>query len=390
MTEIDVSRQPKAKQYARLQRQMMLVDLLVGVVLLFCWLLFGWASQLRDVLLGFTTHAWLVVAGVGLVFGGSFFLVGLPISVYADYILPHRYEISTQSRRSWISDQVKSLLISGLIGGVLLELVYWLLRRAPQTWWLWMAGFMLVFIVLMVNLAPVLIMPLFYKYKPLGEEHAGLREMLLRLAEQAGVKVKGVYKVEMSSRTKAANAMVMGLGNTRRIVLFDTLISEFSADEIETIMAHELGHQVHKDIGFSILVEGGSITIGLYLAALGLQAGAARLGLSGVADVAGMPLLALVFGAFGLVTLPLTNGFSRWRERMADQFALKQTGKGAAFASAFSRLANQNLAEVDPSPWVEFLLYSHPPLNKRIQMALETAPVSAQGEETRQINAGQH
>jgi STE24 endopeptidase len=237
-----------------------------------------------------------------------------------------------------------------------------------------MAGFMLVFIVLMVNLAPVVILPLFYKYKPLGDEHASLRDMLMGLAQQAGVKVKGVYKVDMSSRTKAANAMVMGLGNTRRIVLFDTLISEFSQDEIETVMAHELGHQVHKDIGWSILVQGLSILVGLYLAALGLQAGAARLGLTSVADVAGMPLLALVFGAFGLVTLPLTNVFSRWREQMADQFALKLTGKGAAFASAFSRLANQNLSEVDPAPWVEFLLYSHPPLNKRIKMAQETAP----------------
>jgi STE24 endopeptidase len=373
MAEIDVSRQPKAKQYARIQRQLMLVDLLMGVVLLLCWMLLGWATTLRDVFLGATQNAWLLVAGFGLVFGGSFFLVSAPISWYTDYILPHRFELSVQSLHSWISDQVKSLLLSGLIGGVLLELVYWLLRREPQTWWLWMAGFMLIFIVLMVNLAPVLIMPLFYKYKPLGDEHAGLAEKLMHLADQAGVQVKGVYKVEMSSRTRAANAMVMGLGNTRRIVLFDTLLSEFSEDEIETIMAHELGHQVHKDVGLSIVVESLSVLAGLYLASLGLKVGAVWLGLTGIGDAAGMPLLGLVFGAFGLVTLPLTNSFSRWREKMADEYALKLTSKGKAFASAFSRLANQNLAEVDPAPWVEFLLYSHPPLNKRIKMALETA-----------------
>lgn len=374
MAEIDVSRQPKAKRYARIQRQLMLVDLLIGVVFLLCWMLLGWATQLRDVFLGATHNGWLLVAGFGLVFGGSFFLVSLPVSWYSEYILPHRFELSIQSLRSWISDQVKSLLLSGLIGGVLLELVFWLLRIAPQTWWLWMAGFMLIFIVLMANLAPVLIMPLFYKFTLLGEEHAGLVDALMRLAKQAGARVNGVYKVEMSSRTKTANAMVMGLGSTRRIVLFDTLIKEFNNDEIETILAHELGHHVHKDVGFSILVESLSILVGLYLASLGLKVGAARLGLNGIDDVAGMPLLGLVFGAFGLVTLPLTNIFSRWREQMADGYALKLTGKGEAFASAFSRLANQNLAEVDPAPWVEFLLYSHPPLNKRIKMALETLP----------------
>jgi STE24 endopeptidase len=134
-------------------------------------------------------------------------------------------------------------------------------------------------------------------------------------------------------------------------------------------MAHELGHQVHRDLPTGILVETLITLVGLYLAALGLAWGASVFGFSSPADVAAMPLLVLVLGLYGLLTMPLTNGYSRWRERRADEYALEATGKAAAYASALARLANQNLAEADPEPWVEFLLYSHPALNKRIAMA---------------------
>jgi STE24 endopeptidase len=161
----------------------------------------------------------------------------------------------------------------------------------------------------------------------------------------------------------------MGLGNTRRIVLGDTLLSEFTPDEIETVLAHELGHHVNKDIPLGLVVESVMTLGGLYLAALGLKWGAAAFGFGGPADIAALPVFALVMGAYGLVTMPLGNAFSRWRERRADGYALRATGNGAAFASALTRLANQNLSDVDPEPWVEFLLYSHPALNKRIAMA---------------------
>lgn len=212
-------------------------------------------------------------------------------------------------------------------------------------------------------------MPLFYKSIPLSEEHADLVQRLLNLAERAHTRVSGVYKIDMSRRTKAANAAVIGLGNTRRIVIGDTLLNEFTPDEIETVMAHELGHQVYKDIPLGIVVETAITLVGLFLASLGLRFGAVALGYSGPADVLSMPLLLLVFAAYGLVTMPLTNGFSRWRERRADEYALKTTGQGNVYASALARLADQNLSDADPEPWVEFLLYSHPSLGKRIKMA---------------------
>jgi STE24 endopeptidase len=177
----------------------------------------------------------------------------------------------------------------------------------------------------------------------------------------------------MSKRTRAANAALTGLGNTRRIVLGDTLINEFSPDEIETVLAHELGHHVHKDI--PILMAFGTVMTlgGLFLASLVLHWAAVQFGFAGPADIAGLPALGLVLGAFGLLTQPLDNAVSRWRESKADEYALQSTGNGAAFASAFVRLANQNLGEVDPEKWVVFMFYDHPPLGERIKMASEIA-----------------
>ena len=228
---------------------------------------------------------------------------------------------------------------------------------------------MILFNVLMANLAPVLLFPIFFKFQPLGEEHADLERRLLQLAEQAHTRVRGVYQFDMSRRTKAANAALTGLGNTRRIILGDTLLNEFTPEEIETVLAHELAHHVHKDIPLGIVVESAILLAGFYLASWVLDWGIKVFGFSGPGDIAALPLLGLAFGVFGLVTLPLTNTYSRWRERLADEYALQVTRNGPAFASAFTRLANQNLADADPPAWEEFLLYSHPALGKRIAMA---------------------
>jgi STE24 endopeptidase len=217
-------------------------------------------------------------------------------------------------------------------------------------------------------------MPLFFKFTPLEEEHSQLVARLMNLADRAGTKVRGIYKFDMSRRTKAANAAVTGLGNTRRILLGDTLIDEFSDDEIETVLAHELAHQVHRDIPIGILVESVITLGGLFLAALVLDWSVAALGFNSISDVAAMPLLGLVMGLYGLIIMPLGNAFSRRREVKADQYALEMTGNGAAYASALTRLANQNLAETDPEPWVEYLLHSHPALEKRIAMAENYQP----------------
>ena len=369
MTTLDPEKQRQAKQYARIRRRLWLVDTAFNTVYAFAWLFLGWSISLRTWLTTFTTNEWLLVPAFVAVFGGIYFLINLPLAYYSGFFLPHRFGQSNQTLKDWIKDQFKGLAVGIPLSLILLELLYLALRATDDLWWLWAAGGMLVFSVLMSNLAPILIMPLFNKYVPLGDEHKDLEDRLLALARQAKTKVRGVFKFDMSKRTNSANAALTGVGNTRRIVLGDTLINEFSADEIETVLAHELGHHVNRDIPLFIVFSTVSTTVGLYLASLGLNWAIGYFGFSSPADVAAFPALGIVLGAFGLLTMPLDNALSRWRERKADEYALHATGKREAFASAFTRLANQNLGEVDPEGWVVFLFYSHPPLGERIVRA---------------------
>ena len=372
MTTLDPERQKKAKEYARISRRLWLVNTSMSAIYTLAWLLLGWSMALRNWLAGGSSllmNPWILVPVFVFIFGGIYFVLDLPLSYYSGFILPHRYDQSTQSLKDWIMDQVKGMLIAGPIGLILLELLYFALRATGGLWWLWAVGGLLIFNVLLSNLAPVLIMPIFNKFVPLGEEHKDLAERLLKLAERAHTKVRGVYKFDMSRRTKSANAALTGIGNTRRIVLGDTLINEFTPDEIETVLAHELGHQVHRDILLLISFGTLSTLVGFYLASLAMNWAVAYFGFAGVSDVAAFPALGLILGIYGFLTSPLDNAVSRWRERLADEYALQTTGKNDAFASAFVRLANQNLGEVDPEKWVVFMFYSHPPLAERIAMA---------------------
>jgi STE24 endopeptidase len=281
---LDPERQKQAKIYARIQRRWEIAGLALGLAYILVWLIFGFATGLRTTLNGWAPNFYIQVALFALIFGGIFLLINLPMDYYTGFVLPHRFGQSTETLRGWVGDQIKGMLVSAPLGLILLEIVYILLRAAPQTWWLWVAGVMLLFTVVMANLAPILIMPLFYKVVPLGEEHAELAERLLALARKAQTKVRGVFKFDMSRRTKSANAALTGLGNTRRIILGDTLISEFTPDEIETVLAHELGHHVHKDIPVGIVIESVVTLVGLYLASLVLNWGVNQFGLQSPSD----------------------------------------------------------------------------------------------------------
>jgi len=369
MTVLDPEKQKQAKQYARIRRRLWLVDTIFSAVYALLWLFLGWAISLRTWLTTFTSNPWVLVPLFVIIFGGIYTIINLPLGYYSGFVLPHRFGQSNQTFRDWIIDQLKGLAVGAPLGLILLELLYLALRATGNLWWLWAAGGMLVFTVILSNLAPVLIAPLFNKYVPLGDEHKELAERLLALARRANTKVRGVFKFDMSRQTKAANAALTGIGNTRRIVLGDTLINEFSTDEIETVLAHELGHHVHRDIPFLITFGTLSTTLSLFLASLALNWAIRYFGFSGPADVAAFPALGLIFGAYGLITMPIDNAVSRWRESMADDYALQSTGKTDAFASAFTRLANQNLGDVNPEKWVVWFFYSHPPLGERIAKA---------------------
>lgn len=369
MINLDQEKQKQAKQYSRIKRTLWLADNLFGTAYILAWLFFGWSISLRRWITSITVNEWLLIALYAVIFGGLYVLLNLPVSYYSGFILPHHFGQSNQSVKDWSIDQLKSIVIGIPIGLFLLEMVYLALRLTNDHWWLWVTSGLLFFNILLSNLAPILIMPLFNKFVPLGDDHKELEERLLNLAKRANTKVKGVFKFDMSKRTKSANAALMGLGNTRRIVLGDTLINEFTLDEIEAVLAHELGHQVHKDIPFLITYGTITTTIGLYLVSLILVWAIKFFGFTSPADIAAFPALVFLFSAFSLITMPLENALMRWRENMADDYALQATGKGEAFASGFTRLANQNLSEVDPEKWEVLMFYSHPPLGERIEKA---------------------
>ncbi len=241
---------------------------------------------------------------------------------------------------------------------VVVEVAYALLRLIPNVWWLVAAILYLVLVAGLAQLGPVLFLPMFFKLTPLDEPD--LAERLHGLARRAGTRIQGIYRLNLSAKTTAANAMLVGLGRTRRVILGDTLLDRYTSEEIEVVFAHELGHQVHHDIPRLIAFQSAVTLVALYLANLALTQGAARLGYRGIADVATMPLLALVLGVVGTISTPLINWLSRDLESRADCYALTVTEAPRAFSSAMVRLANQNLAVYRPPEWEEWLFYDHP------------------------------
>jgi STE24 endopeptidase len=291
----------------------------------------------------------------------------LPLALYSGFVLEHRYGLSNERAGRWLVDQAKSLALGFLLSSAAAAIVYAAIRYSPQGWWL-PAGLVLAAIVTgLTNIAPVLLLPIFYRVKPLERE--SLRERLVGLADRAGANVLGAYEWGLSEKTRKANAALAGLGTTRRILVSDTMLAEYTDDEIEVVLAHEIGHHVHGDIWKGILFESALILAGLYCAARVLGGLAPSLGFRGSADVAAMPLLVLAAGAVSFVMLPLAHAMSRAFERSADRFALALTGNPAAFVSAMRRLAAQNLAEEHPSRLVQMLFYSHPPVRERIAAA---------------------
>jgi STE24 endopeptidase len=373
---LDPERQERADQYARIRRRLWAINLLLNGLYLGLWAGLGWAVEVRQAItpraagmLDITFPWWVELIIFTAILFGPWVVLTLPLDYYSGFVLPHRFDLSTQTLRGWLSDMLKGAALGMIIGTPLLIAFYATIRLAPKTWWIWAAGGYTLVTVVLTTIAPIVLMPIFFKFKPLGEEHTELTERLTDLARSAGTHVEGVFTFDMSRRTRAANAALVGLGRTRRIILGDTLLSEFTSDEIETVMAHELAHHVHKDILLSLVVQTCFNFLAFYFSAVMLNWIVNQTALIGVDDPTGLPFIALLLGLLSLLTMPISNAFSRWRESMADDYALKATHKPMPFASAMTRIANQNLAEIDPERWVVLLLYSHPPLKSRIEKA---------------------
>ena len=360
---------PEARRYNRIRRWLGVADFVVGFVFLIVLLVTGWSGWLRDLAyrLGVQNYSLsLFMYLVLLLVISRALAIGLD---YYGFLLERRFKLSTQRFRSWAWDEVKGFLVGLVLATVVVEGLYLTIRQWPQHWWMlaW-ASFMGLFIVL-AQLAPVVLFPIFYKFEPLDDED--LRRRLVVLSERAGTRVRGVYRWKLSEKSKKANAALTGLGATRRIILADTLLDNYTPEEIEAVLAHELGHHVHRHILKSIFVQAGITLLGFWAANWTLHYAVDLHMFDELSDFANLPLLALVSVALSFVLMPALNAYSRFNERQADRYAFESIASVEPFISSMNKLAEQNLAERTPSKWVEWFFLSHPAISRRLAAAKE-------------------
>jgi Zn-dependent protease with chaperone function len=360
-----------ATSYHRTRRLIAVSGYVVDAALLFALLFSGWSASIRSLAETLCPEAPVALLIYALLLGLLFKAASFPFDYLGGFWLEHRYGLSKLTWMGWLKDEAKESLVGAVLGLGVLECFYSVARAWPQHWWVIVGVIFAGFFILTANLAPVVIVPIFFKMTPLA--NPGLEERLRRLMKRAGASVKGVYEWKLGEKTKKANAALVGLGNTRRVLLADTLLESFSEDEIEAVLAHELGHHVHGDIWSLLGVQTSATFLGLYGVSLALTQWSNAFGFRSPSDFANLPLVALVTLVISLLLLPVVNSFSRWLERRADFYALQSVADPSVFASSLDRLAALNLAERQPHPWIEFIFHSHPSIESRIRFVQKVA-----------------
>lgn len=367
----------EARAYNRAKRRVELADLAISFGFLIVLLATGWTNWLRDLAMrmGRDTYVLQLFFYVLLLS-----LISKALNIGLDFYgfrLEHRFNLSNQKLGSWVRDEGKRWLVGLVLATVLTEIAYGSMRIKAEYWWIISWLIFIPLIIFFTQIAPVVLFPLFYKFVPLQNEE--LKARLVRLGERAGTRVRGVYEWKLSEKSKKANAALTGLGNTRRIILADTLLENYNADEIEAVLAHELGHHVHRHMMKMIAVQLVVTLAGFWAANEVLRYVIydqhAFLGsrFEQMIDFANLPLFALVFSGLSLLLLPALNAYSRFAERQADRYCWSTVPSIGPYVSAMEKLNKQNLGESHPSRLVEILFHSHPPVSKRIAAAEEWA-----------------
>ncbi|HVN19950.1 MAG TPA: M48 family metallopeptidase [Dongiaceae bacterium] len=358
---------PEARRYNRIRRWLGITDFAVGFVFLVVLLATRWSDSLRDLAyrMGFQNYTLSLFMYIVLLLGISK-LLGLGLEYYG-FRLERGFKLSNQKFGSWLWDETKGFLVSLVLGTIVIELLYFTIRQWPQNWWILAWVLFMGLFILLAQLAPVLLFPIFYKFEPLQDEE--LKRRLIMLGQRAGTQVRGVYRWRLSEKSKKANAALTGLGNTRRIILADTLLDNYTPDEIEAVLAHELGHHVHRHILKSILVQAAITFVGFWAANWTLHYAVDHHMFEELSDFANLPLLGLVSVALSFLLMPVLNAFSRFNERQADRYAFESIASVDPFVSSMNKLADQNLAERTPSRWVEWFFHSHPSISRRLAAA---------------------
>src|SRR5215472_2538000 len=371
---------PQARRYNRIRRWLGISDALIGFALLVVLLVTGWTALLRDWSYHLARqHYFFAIFLYVLMFTIILKVVSSPFDFYG-YRLERAYHLSNQKLDAWLWDELKGWLLGLAFSALFVELIYSIIRMAPVRWWIIAWAVFVGLFLLIMQLAPIVLFPIFYKFEPLNND--ALRDRLTRLGERAGTCVRGVYEWKLSEKSKKANAALMGIGATRRIILADTLLQNYSEDEIEAVLAHELGHHVRRHILKGIFTQVGITFFGFWLTDQVLRYALSHdwfpaLYSDRLYDFANLPLIILVATVLGLLLMPALKALSRRHEREADVYAWESIPAIGPFVTAMTKLAEQNLADRTPSQFVEWFFESHPSIHKRIAAAETWAKAKA-------------
>lgn len=360
-------RQKLAKKYNKTNQILSIAETILFYIILFVLLFTELSKEIEYFSFEISSNkyiAFLIYLGI---IGITEFVINFPFDFYSGYILEHKYNLSNQKIQGYFAEKVKSVAISLIIGIPVLLIFYHIILNYENLWWFILGIFIFFFSVIIGRIAPIVIFPLFYKFKPIDNE--SIKNRLLNLCEKTNVRIKGVFVFDMSKNTKKANAAFTGLGRSKRIILGDTLLEKFNEEEIESVFAHEVGHYKLKHIFKFMLLSTLFTFTGLFFVSILLKELLPIFGFKYIYEISALPLLILLLSIYGLIITPLTNIVSRKYEREADKFALDSTMNNIAFISAMEKLAEQNLADKEPNKIIEFFSHSHPSLQKRIEFA---------------------
>jgi STE24 endopeptidase len=358
-------RDRRAKKYSRTHQILSLTGSIIFFAVLLILIFTGLSKDIEGIAYSYTSNNYLALLIFLGIIGVGQGLINFPLDFYSGYILEHKYDLSNQTITGYFKEKLKGFVLGLVIGIPLMFAFYYILSNSGEMWWLVLGIVMFTFSILLGRIAPTVIMPLFYKFVPV--ENEDIKNRLLELCKKTGVKVQGIFTFDMSKNTKKANAAFTGMGKSRRIILGDTLMNNFSVSEIETVFAHEVGHYTKRHILKMMTVSTLVTFLGLFITAKLYEASLGYFGFTAVNEIAALPLLFLYLSLYGLVTTPISNIQSRMYEWEADTFALETTKDKVSFVSAMEKLAEQNLADKTPNKIIEFLFHSHPSLEKRIQ-----------------------
>ncbi len=338
---------------------------IIPIIFFIILLVSGFSVFLRDFAMGFGDQIYLFIPIYVFIFTSLLTIITFPLNFYSGYVYEHKYGLSRHTKKSWFKDFFKSLILGYIFTIPIITALYFIMGTFAY-WWVIAGIAALILFVFFDTIFPVIIFPIFYKTERFKDKKQ--RDRLLKMVKEAGAKnIENVVLAKESEKSVKANAMFAGLGKTKRIILFDTLINNFTPDETETVVAHELGHYVNKDVWRFIIIEAVKIFPVLFIIDFVLSSSVGLFGITGIADIAGLPLFLLAYNILELVLLPFVNTYSRKREMLADTFALDVSRKPEAQISTEKRLADLALGDDNPNPWVELFLFTHPSVSKRIK-----------------------